>query len=301
MFGHNRNSGIHTLANYGEAHHAWETTKPIRGRSEEVRPLGHRRNADQYQIRKNGDVIECVLYKTPVVSYLPDGRLVIKDDGWKSISTAFFIEEVAGIRAQIFNRELIVGLMGGDYSVPDCGLELDRENEMGSLQPINPKPNYVHGIDRKGANNVRARYKGFTTYMSGMLKLRKGEVITTEEMENAQNKIHKFNLDRNYTSDFPDQVQALFALVTDNNPETQTASWYEATLALVRSFGRWHYRLDGVAISDEHKIMRKFDELVLGFNRAECFVARELSLGEVRRDTYARFFQSGWKRLHENK
>lgn len=297
MFGHNRNSGIHTLSNYNEAHHAWETTKPIRGRKEEIRPLGHRRNVDQYQIRKNGDVIECVLYKTPVVSYLPDGRIVLKDDGWKSVSTAYFIEEVLGIRARIFNKELNVSFGGGEYPVLDNGFQIAWVN--GNLTPLNPTAIKVHGIDRKKTNNVRAKYKDFTTYMSGMLKLRAGGVVTSEELKVSGVSDRALDLDREYSQKFPEYVQAFFGLVNDTNPDSQTASWYQATLALARSFGRWSYKADGIAISSDHsKLMRKFDELVIGFNRDECLASRELSLGEVKRDSYAKYFSSGWKRLH---
>ena len=296
MFGHNRNSGIHTLANYNEAHHAWETTTSIRGRSEDTRPLGHRRSVDQYQIRKNGDVMECVLYKTPVVSYLPDGQIVIKDDGWKSVTTAYFIEEVLGVSARIFNRELNVSFLGGEFPVPEGGLYLIRDTN-GSLIPTNAQTTKVHAIDRKGANIVRAKYANFNTYMMGMLKLRANDVITAEEVKMSGMGV--YDLDHAYSSKFPEQMQAFFGLVTDINPETQTASWYHATLALVRSFGRWSYKQDGVVIpQDVKKITRKFDELVLGFNRDECFIERELELGDVKRDTYAKYFSTGWKRLH---
>jgi len=296
MFGHNRNSGIHTLRNYNEAHHAWESTKPIRGRKEDTRPLGHRRCVDQYQIRKNGDVMECVLYKTPVVSYLADGQIVIKDDGWKSVSTAYFIEEVLGIQARIFNRDLNVTVNGGEYPVPTDGLYLGWVD--GKLAPLNAQAIKIHAIDRKGANNVRAKYADFHTYMMGMMKLRANDIVTAEEV--AMSGVGVYDLDRTYQQKFPEQVQAFFALVNDRNPETQTASWYHATLALVRAFGRWSYKADGVVIpQDATKIARKFDELVLGFNRDQALCSRDLSLGEVKRDNYAKYFQSGWKRLHE--
>lgn len=298
MFGHNRNSGIHTLSNYNEAHHAWESTKPIRGRKEDTRPLGHRRCVDQYTIRKaESGAIECVLYKTPVVSYLTDGQIVIKDDGWKSVSTAYFIEEVLGIGSRIFNKDLNVSFSHGEYPVPTDGLHL-AYGVSGHLYPINPQALKVHAIDRKGANNVRARYKDFNTYMMGMLKLRANDVVTTEEVKMSGMGV--YDLDRTYHNKFPEQVQAFFGLVNDRNPETQTASWYHATLALVRAFGRWSYKADGVVVpTDASKIARKFDELVLGFNRDECLSSRELSLGEVKRDNYAKYFSSGWKLLHK--
>jgi hypothetical protein len=240
--------------------------------------------------------MECVLYKTPVVSYLPDGQIVIKDDGWKSVSTAYFIEEVLGIQARIFNHDLNVSFNGGEYPVPTDGLHVARNNS-GFLTPLNAQAITIHAIDRKGANNVRAKYSDFHTYMMGMMKLRANDIVTAEEV--AMSGVGVYDLDRTYNVKFPEQVQAFFALVNDHNPETQTASWYHATLALVRAFGRWSYKADGVVIpQDATKIARKFDELVLGFNRDECFIERELELGEVKRDTYAKYFSTGWKRLH---
>jgi hypothetical protein len=135
--------------------------------------------------------------------------------------------------------------------------------------------------------------------MMGMLKLRANDVVTAEEIKMSGVSVQVLDLDHPYSAKFPEQMQAFFGLVTDTNPETQTASWYHATLALVRSFGRWSYKQDGVVIpQDATKISRKFDELVIGFNRDECLSSKELAYGEVKRDSYAKYFQSGWKRLH---
>ena len=57
------------VMNYTDALARYEDAKPIRGRSPEVRPLGERRDVDTYQIRKNGEEIELVLYKTPVITF----------------------------------------------------------------------------------------------------------------------------------------------------------------------------------------------------------------------------------------
>ncbi len=41
------------IADYKEAYKKWNDTKPLRGRSEDIRPLGERRDVDTYSIRKN--------------------------------------------------------------------------------------------------------------------------------------------------------------------------------------------------------------------------------------------------------
>jgi hypothetical protein len=39
--------------------------------------------------------------------------------------------------------------------------------------------------------------------------------------------------------------------------------------------------------------------LLWGIHRDECFKPVELKDGEVKRDMYLRFFQSGWDRFHQ--
>jgi hypothetical protein len=75
---------------YAEALRIHSNTKPLRGRAEEIRPLGNRRDADTYWIRKHGDAIELVLYKTPVITFEPDGDVVLFVDSYNSVSTHQF-------------------------------------------------------------------------------------------------------------------------------------------------------------------------------------------------------------------
>ena len=72
-------------------------TKPIRGRSVEVRPIGKRRRDWEQVTRKDlgdGTFAYCArLYQTEVVEYHPDGSIVLRTGGWPTPSTAEFIHE----------------------------------------------------------------------------------------------------------------------------------------------------------------------------------------------------------------
>ena len=96
MFGYARNSGVHWLRDYGDALHKYESTTDIRGRTEEPkRPLGHRKSVDQYSIVKEDDgTIACVLYRSPVVRFKPDGDIIVRDFSYPTVSTCYFIDEV---------------------------------------------------------------------------------------------------------------------------------------------------------------------------------------------------------------
>lgn len=75
----------------------WNLTKPIRGRSVEVRPIGDRRRDWEQIVRHPIDEgmwsYAARLYNTDVVTYLPNGDIIINTNGWHTPSTAEFIHE----------------------------------------------------------------------------------------------------------------------------------------------------------------------------------------------------------------
>jgi hypothetical protein len=74
----------------------YETTKPIRGRSTDVRPIGERRRDWETITKKALD--DCMwsysahLYQTDCVEYLPNGDIILRSGGWQTPSTAEFID-----------------------------------------------------------------------------------------------------------------------------------------------------------------------------------------------------------------
>ena len=82
MYGHPRNTGIPRINDYATALKLWEDTKPIRGRDVDTRPLGYREKVDSYQINFLPEgAVECILYKTPVVTFYENGDVHIRHDG----------------------------------------------------------------------------------------------------------------------------------------------------------------------------------------------------------------------------
>ena len=304
MYGHQRNSGIPLINDYASALKLWEDTKPIRGRAIDTRPLGHRRN-DHYLINRLPDgAVECILYKTPVVIFWENGDVVIKHDGYNSVSTCNFIGEVLGLHSSIFNYKTLVGFGGKDYIVPDSGLTIKR-NDNWVYEPVNPVPVVGHAIDRKGANNVRARYKPFSTYLSSMCRLKAGSDYPQSEL------LRVFGVDKHKSPNVGDlshdgrdkwveHVKSFFNLVADTNEETKNDSYYKAILQMAMSFGttKWNtYEAEGYVLH-EKKALQLFDELVIGFHRFETLKEKVLPEGVVRKDSNGKYFRGGWKRLH---
>jgi len=310
MYGSHRNSGIHSLANYNEAFHKWESTKPIRGRADDVRPLGNRRQADQYKIEvlPEGDVA-CVLYRTPVVTFYKNGDVCIRHDGWNSQSTCHFIDEVLWeVRSRIFANNLLISFKdrpSEEFTIPEGGLFL-RRNEQG-FTATNVKAHTVHTIDRKGANNVRARYADFTNYLSRMCRLKGNSPYLTEDMK-AVFGLNKFGhpaiprgLVHHYYDDWVEGVKSFHACIADTNADTQNDSFYKALLHMASSFGneKWEGGTTRGYVLHEKKAMTGLHNLLIGLHRSEILKEKVLPLGVVRRDSYGTFFRQGWRRLHE--
>jgi len=307
MYGHHRNSGITHMNDYATALKRWEDTKPIRGRAVDTRPLGHRRN-DHYLINKLPDGgVECILYKTPVVTFYENGEVVIKHDGWNSVSTCNFIGEVLHIHSFIFNYKTLVGFNHKNYVVPDSGLTIKR-NDNWVYEPVNPVPVMGHAINRKGANNVRARYKPFRAYLSSMCRLKAGSDYPQSEMYRVFGKVEgrypepkmPADLSHEERNGWEDSVKDFFKLITDTKEETRSDSFYKALLQMAHSFGiaEWNAHETKGYVLHEKKALSAFDDLIIGFHRSETLIEKVLPEGVVRKDSNGKYFRGGWKRLH---
>ena len=307
MYGHHRNSGIHALANYNEAFHKWESTKPIRGRGVDVRPLGHRRSADQYKIEvlPEGGVA-CVLYKTPVVTFFGDGDIRILNDNWNSVSTCNFIDEILySVTSRIYNNDLYVRTKQGEFALGEGGIWL-RMNGQGDLEVKLDKlpPKYVHAIDRKKANNVRAQYKPFLDYVSRKSRLKGNDPYLMSEMirvfphpQYSNSPDMGIVLNNRAYDKWTDSVRNLFTLMNSRG-ENQNDNFYKALLLLAKSYGNHKYHEPEGFVVTEKKVRVALDDLILGFHRDEVFVQKQVPLGVARRDSNAKYFRDGWRRLH---
>lgn len=162
-------TSVPRVLTHAEAKKIHDETKPIRGTT--TVPLGNRRDHEQYSIRKEGEDIQLVCYKTPVVTFHPDDTITIKTDGWCSVSTHQFITQITGM--QTCGRGNFTVIKAGSSTVSIRGGETASFKQEGgnwSCLTAIVRPSYR--INRKGANNVRARYKEFADYIKGFSKVR---------------------------------------------------------------------------------------------------------------------------------
>lgn len=165
------------VLDYSDAKWQYDTGTPIRGRVPEVRPLGERRDVDTYSIRMNGDDVELVLYKTPVITFRTNGEVVIRNDGWASVSTHQFITRVLGLPTRGKGGSSVIKVGKQDYTMTDEGRMVLCREGTGTWIVLEHERLYGYKANRKAITNVRSRYSEFRKYLGGFLNLRREEVV----------------------------------------------------------------------------------------------------------------------------
>ena len=314
-YGNNRNSGIPSIRTYAEALHKYDTTAPIRGRKnddgtpKDVRPLGHRRNT-WYLINKTGHGdIECIMYGTPIVTYKPNGEVVIRNYSYNTTSTANFIWDVMryqGANAFIFDHSLIIQVNNIEQRLR-CEETLTLKKDTGGNYHFAViKPEVTHTLNRKGANIVRAKYADFMGYLANMAKLRGDEAFTRVDLENGLAKFKDIDLGRlRYSNPNTDHgkvgINAFkqFDKWISDTSENRFDGYYTAMLMLTQGYGRYNWRTSGY-ILDIASALHGLDKIILGLNRDECFDAKPTDSGRAKRDAYGDYFKGVWQAYHDN-
>lgn len=174
--GHQTVQHVPRTYKYAEAKARHDEIKPIRNLAPERRPLGQRRDHHTYWVRMDGDTVQYMVYKTPVVSFMSDGAIEIRNGNYSSVTTHGFIMQVLGyanIRANSYGdkTKLEVGkdvLLLGSADV--ARLVWGEDGKLRFDQEVPDQ--YQYAMNRKAANNVKARYKEFADYFYGFLNLR---------------------------------------------------------------------------------------------------------------------------------
>lgn len=202
-----------TIKNYAQALALLEKTKPIRGRAPVLYPLGDRRYADHFAIRKFGDNssrpatneryyghtynpapdcgpedVELLLYRCPVIVFHTDATITVTGHHgyWSSADLHFMQSILYKYVSDAFTRQgvLMLKLRNPDrtIAIPRKGsvrLKIDNE-DTGVLTLVSPDESLTHTVrlNRKAANEVRKQYGQFYRYAKGMVGVRKEAVQT---------------------------------------------------------------------------------------------------------------------------
>jgi len=294
-FGNHASMHIEPIFNYAEACEREAGIKPIRGT--DIKPLGPRRHK-QMQIVKNADgSVACRLYSTDVVTYKPDGDIVVQINGYASPTTIAFMSNVLLAKFLQFDNQVWWHESFGahrEFPLLTHGDNIFRRAGSGDLALINPQMCKVHKINRQGANNVRNRYQSFRDYIDRTVRLRAsdGKVdIGIDELKdmfsNDKGSLEmppRLSVQTHYV--IPKEKLAEFQqLIEDHGVADKTQDFYRAFLWLAKSVDMYA-GYNGV---DKTMLYKQLDEITFFIHRGEAFVEIEL-FGESKRDPYYKFF-----------
>ena len=302
------------LYNYADALKKHDETKPLRGRPIEIKPLGDRRDADTYHIRKNGDAVELVLYKTPVITFEPNNEVVLFVDNYNTVATHQFIHRVLGISAGGVRRTTVLTINNAKYTLAKQD-KLRLRMDDGVWHVLNATAQYGWKLDRKAVANVRAKYSEFYKYLKGFVSLRTEEkaikywqpaknhvTVPLAEFKSVfgnmtsirsyayMDKLGRQSL--NWGAVTPDQYKAssnaFDCLIRPDQPEEDKhTNFYKAALLLIAKLDT-----DGMDIrADETHAMSKhivplLDDILFMRHAHEVLVRKELPQGKVSSGIY---------------
>jgi hypothetical protein len=277
------------LFNYDTAVRHEANVKPIRGRPD-CKPIGKRRKTHA-TIRREGDVVLCRLYNTDLVSFYPDGRIVMQFDGWTSLTTRAFVNEVTGAYVFMQHGTLWVKAWVNDKQGAYC-LDLARGAQNvfsyvdGRMTFHNPQPVTVHSVARKAANSVRRQYKAFKDYVINNIKLREDGSFSEQEFKDifGDNLPPVLQVRRGFARN-AQHIAEFLELARSSDHEAH----YRACLWLAYSYHPYFLRANTLRIPAD-EMLKELDTFILYHHRDECFVERLASMGVATKDAYAKYF-----------
>lgn len=310
------------VTTYSEAKNLHDSIKPIRGRDPEIRPLGNRRDADSYWVRMNGEDVEFVLYKSAVITYKPDGGVVLTPDTYSTVSTHQFFARVLGVGANAVRQNSVITIGDKRYTVRGKDT-LTLKFEGGNWQCVEgAKTQFAWHLDRREATNVRNRYKEFITYFKGMVSLRTEEIempyygnntyqgirVSLHEIQQAFNTEltepdnilgtvqyiqdlpqRNYNYGSQREAEYRDGIAWFIEAIKSDQPEdAKHLNFYRGALAVLLTAERIYQRgqEDNTYIAKAKNITKALDTTLLRAHAKDVLVRKELPIGSVSKGAY---------------
>jgi len=157
----------------------YNNTKPIRGRSTDVRPIGQRRRDWETIISRDvdgGKSYIANLYNTDCVEYFPNGDIVLRCGDWATPTTAEFIHEHSPFSC--FKRYKKLWIQNRNELLPINGeLHLKYLGEDKGWQPAEEIVIQQRVVDRDLAKAARAPLMPFINFCEAFLKMSDGWIM----------------------------------------------------------------------------------------------------------------------------
>lgn len=168
-----------TKFTYEEVKAHYESIKPIRGRSEEIRPCGTRRKDWQQIVKHDDESYSYKLHQTDCVTFKPDDTIIISPNNWHTPCTAEFITAWSPFYA--YKRHNVLWISTYNTKVPlvkPLVIKYMRERTDWFTNPYEPEYQkyYVKQINRARAKESRKDFEPFLRWLKTFLSMSDGWV-----------------------------------------------------------------------------------------------------------------------------
>lgn len=325
-WGFGNSAKIQPLSTYDQAKEHFEKVIPIRGRSDDTKPLGKNRRYTWYRICKNTIAIQsenreyntyaCNLYGTDIVEFYPDGEVRIYTRGWHTPTTLSFVNYTCrefGVIVSIKGSwHWLVRATGKYYPIPNATSNDHRNkpsirlkpNADGVLEPIDKPQRYKYVVSRKGINAVRREFSHFINYAKTTLSISPAveQIKFFQTNDASELSRHILGIDLRHSQLLPrrwygthkdyakENREALFKALQDYKQSNDATILYEAFRLVAGQAGRMSYR-DNTIYCSPLEFARYFDEMLKHSFRDRIFVAKEVAEGIGFHDENAKYMQ----------
>jgi hypothetical protein len=302
ILGHGNCPRIRPISTYDMAKLKYESTKPIRGRNPEVRPLGDERRYTWYQINKSTianqadntqyDTYTCQLYGTNCVEFYPNGDITLRTGGWSTFTTGSMINFVLWHMGKIVSeggKWYFVNKRNESFRWEGKELRLKRDGE--HLVPKDaPVQEYKRVVSRKAMNAMRKKYRPIIEYGKNMLAIE--PTFDRLALEDAKLGIKSLNLLPSYNWIAPnvgENRSKIFQLMDEQIQSGDLELLYDIARYVATSAGRYSYRLEKFVCYPE-QFTKTFDELLKHEYKDDVFISEPVDIGVIFNDRNKKYF-----------
>lgn len=318
MWGYGNSAGLVQTNSYEEAKLKFDTTRSIRGRSKETKPLGSNRSYTDRIIKKNWRAFDDggvgtwqVTYSANVwghdrIEWFPDGKLSVRTGGYSNPTIngtiGYLLADTYGAMHSQNGKQYFKTKDGKGYLMTHEGLLLEPTGEeldqykvcsrtkfIGKvMQPIHPVQEYRYSVNRKAMNTLRKKYKEFIQYGVSMFLIDDKVDIDAKELKKFFGGDHpntSFGYNHWDQEKCAQNRHRLMSMVDKFLVSGDLEAAYLLARYVGRSAGGWYSRCTPT------EFKRHFDEILKFEHKDEVFTATAQPIGHMFYDTNAKFFK----------
>jgi len=151
--------GVPCIHSYAQAKQRYDSIKPIRGNSNNLRPIGPRSKQHMQIVEgrnTHGHYYAAALHTTERVRWYEGGKIQVRSGTWSTLSTSCFIQAVSPFRSHIGHNHLWVDMTAMKDGETGLWFERSAADGVGGWQCTNPPKYYINKLNKEVTRQIRA-------------------------------------------------------------------------------------------------------------------------------------------------